>query len=167
MASLSYAIHHWWVNWSVTERCFLNAFFIIRHFLLVGELIGSVGNHEGRLRSWWADRLQKKLSQMQLFINHCIYWFTKICLQRRRLVIDVICTSIQWREGPFKCVQKSRFYRPVDYVKNLMLSCVWLWAIVKLIKRTDFLCKSTAMIQQWHLSIGILHLNTFKLTCKN
>ena len=43
---------------------------------------------------------------MQLFINHCIYWFTKICLQRR-LVIDVICRSVQWREGPFKCVQKS------------------------------------------------------------
>ena len=29
----------------------------------------------------------------------------------------------------------QRFYIPVDYVKIFM---VWLWAIVKLIKRTDF-----------------------------
>ena len=79
---------------------------------------------------------------MQLFIKHCIYWFTKICLQRKRLVIDVICRSIQWREGPLSAFKNpQQFYIPVDYVYILMLSCVWFWAIVKLFKRTDFLCK--------------------------
>ena len=49
----------------------------------------------------------ENLSEIQLFIKHYIFSVSKICLQKRRLVIDVICRSIQWREGPFKCVQKS------------------------------------------------------------
>ena len=95
----------------------------------------------------------KNLLEIQLFIKHCISSISKICLHRR-LVIDVICRSIEWRDGPFKCVQKSttilhtRWLREI--VNMLLLSCYWLWAIVKLIKSTDFSCNFKAVLDFTH-----------------
>ena len=54
---------------------------------------------------------------------------------RRRLVIDVICRSIQWREGPFKCVQKTTIF-PNRWLR--VYPNTRLWAIVKLIKKHRF-----------------------------
>ena len=64
-------------------------------------------------------------------------------MPRRRLVIDVICRSIEYLENDLSSAFKNpqRFYIPVVYVNMLLRSCFWLWGILKLIKSMDFSCK--------------------------
>ena len=52
------------------------------------------------------------------------------------------------------------FYIPVDYMYILMRSYFWFWAIVKLIKSTDFLCKLSYIMIMPMKNILMVKANT-------